>query len=102
MDDRPQHPLQSLYAGLLHLYPPEFQRQFSDEMLETFSQVLTENGPLAALLMILRELIPTLVHEHLDDPANLSRLIRRMLCPIPALILYALAVRRVQHIEEFV
>jgi hypothetical protein len=102
MDDRSQHPLLSVYARLLRLYPPEFQRQFSDEMLETFSQILADQGPLAALLMILSELFPTLLHEHLDDSENLSRLIRRMLCPIPALILYAIAVRRVQHLEEFV
>ena len=101
MDERSRHPLLSIYAALLRLYPSDFRQQFADEMLETFSRVLDEQGPLFASLLILRELLPTLFREHLDDPANLNRLIRRMLCPIPAMILYATSIARVQHIEEF-
>jgi hypothetical protein len=93
--------LLSIYAGLLHLYPSDFRRQFGADMLDTFTDLLEQHGPVLASLLILREFIPTLLREHLDDPANLSRLIRQTFCPLPALILYAAAVSRVQHVEEF-
>ena len=102
MDNRQHHPLLCIYAALLRLYPPDFQQQFGQDMLATFSQVLEGRGGLSAALLILRELLPTLFREHLDDPANLVRVIRWMLAAVPALLIYAAAVGRVQHVEEFI
>ena len=102
MDERRQHPLLSIYAALLRLYPSDFRRNFEQEMLQDFSQVLDERGPLDASLLVCREILPTLLREHLDDPANLLGLIRWMLAAIPALLVYAFAIGRVQHVEEFV
>ena len=102
MDNHSRHFLLSIYAALLRLYPPSFQQQFGREMLETVSNVLEQQGAGAASLLVLRELIPTLLREHLDDPANLAALVRRMLCPLPALLIYSAAIARVQRMEEFV
>src|SRR5678816_1332347 len=98
--NEPRHPfILSLYAALLRLYPSDFRRKFGADMLEDFSQLLDHHGPVPASILIFREFVPTLLREHLDDPASLSRLIRQTLCPLPALILYAAALSRVQHLE---
>src|SRR5688500_1920600 len=101
MDNRTDNRLLAVYAMLLRLYPASFRRQFGAEMLETFSELLNCHGPVAASLLILREFLPTLLREHLDDPSSVGRLIRGMLCPIPALMIYAALVARVVNVEEF-
>jgi hypothetical protein len=101
MNDPSHGYLLRIYAALLHLYPSNFRRQFGPDMLDAFSQLIDHHGPLLASILILREFVPTLLREHFDDPASLARLIRQILCPLPALILYAAALARVQHLEEF-
>jgi hypothetical protein len=49
-----------LYAALLWLYPPDFRREFGDEMREVFSQAATEatgKNPLELVTLIANELL---------------------------------------------
>jgi hypothetical protein len=93
-------PLVTLYAALLHLYPANFRRQFAAEMLDTFNDLLHHHGPLLASSTVLRELPPTLLREHLDDPTTLSHVLRLIFSPLPAIALYIAALTRIQKIEE--
>jgi len=97
----PRHkPLLDLYATLLRLYPASFRRQFRQEMLTTFSDVLEDRGRRSGLFLILCELIPSLLREHLDDPASLIFSIRALLCALPPLAIYFAIVSHAKTFDE--
>jgi len=101
MPDRKHKLLLALYAALLHLYPANFRRQFGQEMLAAFADTRDERGLVAALSLLIGDLLPTLLREHLEDSSSLVFIIRALLCALPPLILYTVAVAHVQNIDEF-
>ncbi len=97
----PRHkPLLDLYAGLLHLYPADFRRQFRREMLTTFSDVLQDRGRRCGFFLIICDLIPSLLREHFDDPSSFIFSIRLLLCCLPPLGIYFAIVSHTQNFEE--
>jgi hypothetical protein len=97
----PRHkPLLDLYAALLHLYPASFRRQFREQMLTTFSDILDDRGRRSGLFLILCELIPSLLREHLDEPASLIFSIRALLCALPPLAIYSAIVSHAKSFDE--
>ena len=58
-----------LYRELLRLYPPAYQKRFSEEMLEVFRQcdaeaALQSSGRFHLWAAVLRELPSNLIHEY--------------------------------------
>jgi hypothetical protein len=101
MLDSKRQPLLGLYAALLHLYPSSFRRQFGQQMLAAFSDLLDDRGPLLASSIILREFLFTLFREHLDDPASLAHFIRVLLCPLPPVAIYTAVLAHIRNFEGF-
>jgi len=98
---KPRHkPLLDLYAALLHLYPASFRHQFRGEMLATFSDILEDRGRRCAFLVVLCELIPSLLREHLDDSSSFVFSIRLLLCALPPLGIYFAIVFHTQKFDE--
>ncbi len=93
-------PLLDLYAALLHFYPASFRRAFRREMLTTFSNILEDRGRRCGLFIILCELIPSLLREHLDDPSSLIFSIRLLLSALAPLGIYFAIVSHAQKFDE--
>ena|SRR6266850_1983906 len=101
MSDSKRQPLLGLYAALLHLYPSNFRREFGQQMLVAFSDLLDDRGPVLASSIIFREFVSTLFREHLDDPASIAHFIRALLCPLPPVVIYSAVLAHVRNFEEF-
>jgi hypothetical protein len=63
---------ESVYAFLLRLYPEAFQRQYGEEMLQTFRALSRDDdrSPLRFASFILHDVCRSLVREHLDAWAS--------------------------------
>src|ERR1043165_2893070 len=101
MPDRKQQFLLALYSILLRLYPASFRNQFGQEMLDAFSEVLEGRGTLAAFSLLMSDLLPTLLREHLEDCSSILLAIRGLLCLLPPIALYALVLAHIQNLDEF-
>src|SRR3954469_23085776 len=101
MDTPKTHPPLTVYTMLLHLSPASFRRQFAAQMLETFADLLHDRGPFLAVLLIVREFIPTLIREHFDDRSSFWYLIRFLICLLPPLAIYAFALRNAHSFDEY-